>query len=67
MLTDFLGKKAHVVIDRPMGSLHPAYAFIYLLNYGYVPGTRSGDREEIVACILGEFKPLKEYNGLQQV
>lgn len=64
MLTDLLGKKVHVVIDRPMGSLHPNYYYIYPLNYGYIPGTRSGDGEEIDAYILGEFRPLKEYDGI---
>lgn len=63
-MTDFLGKKVHVIIDRPMGTLHPVYSYIYPLNYGYIPGTRAGDGEEIDAYILGEFEPLREYDGI---
>ncbi len=60
---DFLGKKVHVVMDRPMGSKHPKWNFIYSLNYGYIPNTISGDGEELDAYILGIFEPLKEFNG----
>lgn len=60
---DFLGKKVHVVMDRPMGSKHPKWNFIYPLNYGYIPNTISGDGEELDAYILGIFEPLKEFNG----
>lgn len=34
---DYLGKKVTLKIDRPLGSRHPQYGFIYMLNYGYVP------------------------------
>lgn len=60
---DFLGKKVHVVMDRPMGSKHPKWNFIYPLNYGYIPNTISGDGDELDAYILGIFEPLKEFNG----
>lgn len=60
---DFLGKKVHVIIDRPMGSKHPKWDFIYPLNYGYIPDTISGDGEELDAYILGVFEPLKEFDG----
>ena len=60
---DFLGKKVHVVMDRPMGSKHPKWNFIYSLNYGYIPNTISGDGDELDAYILGIFEPLKEFNG----
>lgn len=60
---DFLGKKVHVVMDRPMGSKHPKWNFIYSLNYGYIPNTISGDGDELDAYILGIFEPLKEFDG----
>lgn len=42
-----IGKKAHVIIDRPLGSRHPKYReLIYEVNYGYVPGIIGGDGEE---------------------
>lgn len=61
---DFLEKILDVKIDRPIGSSHPNYPdHIYLVNYGYVPNTISGDGEELDCYILGEYKPLKEYKG----
>lgn len=63
MNKDYLGKIVNVKIDRPMGSHHPKYHFIYPLNYGYVPNTISGDGEELDCYILGIFEPIKEYKG----
>ena len=61
---EYIGKEVKVIIDRPIGSSHPDYPdHIYLVNYGYVPNTISGDGEEIDCYILGEYKPLKEYKG----
>ena len=61
---EFIGKEVNVIIDRPLGSSHPNYPeSIYMVNYGYVPNTVSGDGEEIDCYILGEYKPLKEYKG----
>ena len=60
---DFLGKKVKVIMDRPMGSKHPKWNFIYPINYGYVPNTISGDGEELDAYIVGIFEPVKEYEG----
>ncbi len=60
----YIGKQVTVKVDRPIGSRHPKYHnHIYLVNYGYVPDTMSGDGEELDCYILGEFKPLKEYTG----
>ena len=62
--TKYIGKYVYVKIDRPIGSSHPNYPdHIYLVNYGYVPNTISGDSEELDCYILGENKPLKEYRG----
>ena len=60
---DFLGKKVKVVMDRPMGSKHPKWNFIYPINYGYIPNTISGDGEELDAYIVGIFEPVEEYEG----
>ena len=61
---DYLDKVVEVKIDRPIGSRHPDYPnHIYLVNYGYVPNTISGDGEELDCYVLGEYKPLKEYRG----
>ena len=43
----YLGKSIKVKIDRPLGSFHPKYGFIYPVNYGYIPNTVSGDGEEL--------------------
>lgn len=60
---EFLGKKVEVIIDRPMGSKHPRWNFIYPINYGYIPNTLSGDGEELDAYVLGIFEPLEKYEG----
>ena len=61
---DFLGKAVEVVMDRPMGSRHPRYGFAYPVNYGYVPGTRSADGEELDAYVLGVDRPLASFRGV---
>jgi len=59
----FLSKGVSVIIDRPMGSKHPKWNFIYPVNYGYVPNTKAPDGEEIDAYVLGIFKPEKKFRG----
>ncbi|MGC9934914.1 inorganic diphosphatase [Priestia aryabhattai] len=63
MLESYLGKKVFVKVDRPLGSKHPKHNYIYSLNYGYLPGTKAPDGEEIDAYILGESDSLTEYQG----
>lgn len=60
---DFLGKIVTVKMDRPLGTTHPKHGFIYEVNYGFVPNTISGDGEELDAYVLGEHKPLDEFEG----
>jgi len=60
---DYLGKTVSVLMDRPMGSKHPKHGFIYPVNYGYIPGTLSGDGEELDAYVLGVEEPRKEFTG----
>lgn len=60
---DYLGKMVEVKMDRPLGTKHPKHGFVYLVNYGYVPGTVSGDGEELDVYVLGEFEPLDRFEG----
>ena len=62
--TVYLGHMVHVEMDRPLGSKHPKWGFIYETNYGFVPGTKAGDGHEIDAWVLGEEKPLTQFDGL---
>ena len=47
-----------------IASKHPKHQIYYPLNYGYIPNTVSGDKEEVDAYIVGEFQPLKEFIGV---
>ena len=59
----FLGKTVSVRIDRPLGSRHTRHGFLYLLNYGYVPGVLAPDGEELDAYVLGVFEPIDHFEG----
>lgn len=59
---DYLGKNVSIVIDRKLGTKHPKHGFIYMVNYGYVPNTISGE-EELDAYLLGVFEPVDEFIG----
>lgn len=61
--SDYLGKEVSVKIDRPLGSRHPKHGFMYMLNYGYVPNTISGDGEELDVYLVGEFEPVDNSKG----
>jgi inorganic pyrophosphatase len=60
---DYLGMTVAVTIDRPIGSKHPEFGYEYPLNYGFVPGTVSGDGEELDAYVMGVDEPLSEFLG----
>lgn len=60
---EFLGKNVKFVIDRKLGSKHPKHGFTYMINYGYIPGTISGDGEELDIYLVGEFEPVEEGEG----
>lgn len=60
---EYLDKLITVKMDRMLGAKHPKHGFLYLLNYGYIPGTISGDGEEIDAYVLGVFEPVEEFTG----
>ena len=59
----YIGKLVEVKMDRPVGSKHPKYGFIYPVNYGYVPNTISSDGEELDCYVLGVFEPIDEFKG----
>ena len=60
---EYLSKVVKIVIDRPLGSIHPKWNFEYLANYGYLEGVLAPDGEELDAYVLKVDKPLKEYVG----
>lgn len=60
---DFLGKDVEVKIDRQLGSRHPKHNFMYMINYGYIPNTISGDDEELDVYLLGEYEPVESAKG----
>ncbi|MEK7170336.1 MAG: inorganic pyrophosphatase [Patescibacteria group bacterium] len=59
----FLGKEVEVVFDRPIGSMHPKYDFVYEQNYGNIQGVPAPDGEDLDAYYLGETRPLKKAKG----
>ncbi|OUQ46337.1 hypothetical protein B5E64_06150 [Drancourtella sp. An12] len=59
-----LGQLVTVIVDRPLGTLHPKYKNIYYsINYGYVENLMAPDGEEQDAYIMGVDKPLKKFAG----
>ncbi len=60
---DFIGREIRIDVDRPMGSRHPEWGFVYPLNYGFVANTLAPDGEEVDAYILGLFEPVAEFTG----
>jgi inorganic pyrophosphatase len=59
----FLGKVVDVEIDRPLGSQHPKWGFTYPVNYGFVPGVRAPDGDNLDAYVLGVFEPVETFTG----
>jgi inorganic pyrophosphatase len=65
ILETFIGKKVHIKIDRPLGSVHPIHKHIWFTcNYGYLPGIPGGDGDNLDAYLLGVFMPVTEYSGI---
>jgi inorganic pyrophosphatase len=61
--TAFLGRVVRVEIDRPLGSRHPDWGFVYPVNYGFVPGVEAPDGEELDAYVLGVSEAVEEFTG----
>jgi inorganic pyrophosphatase len=60
----WIGRIVEVTIDRPLGSRHPEHGFIYLVNYGYVPGTIAPDGEPQDAYVLNVDVPIASFRGV---
>ena len=59
-----MNKLVKVIIDRPLGSVHPKYHdLIYTINYGYIEGMIAGDGEYQDAYIIGIDYPLEIFEG----
>jgi inorganic pyrophosphatase/GNAT superfamily N-acetyltransferase len=53
-LQRYLGSQVTVEVDRPLGSVHPKHSdIVYTINYGFIPGTTSGDGMPIDVYVLG--------------
>ena len=65
LIRQYLGKTVEVVIDRPVGYIHPVKGITlhYTVNYGYLPGVIGGDGEEQDVYILGVTEPLERFTG----
>ncbi|WP_104990743.1 inorganic diphosphatase [Deinococcus sp. NW-56] len=64
-LSSYLGRTVRVVVDRPLGSVHPRWPeLIYPVNYGEIPGTISGDGHPIDAYLLGWDVPVQGAGGV---
>ncbi len=61
---EYLGQKVKVVFDRPLGTKHPKHGFVYEANYGYLPGIKAPDGEDLDAYYLGVNEPLQEAEGI---
>lgn len=59
----FIGKDIEIVVDRPLGSRHPEFGFVYEANYGYAEGVKAPDGENLDAYFLGGDGPLKMAKG----
>jgi inorganic pyrophosphatase len=61
LASEWIGRRVVAIIDRPLGTSHPRWpGILYLVNYGYVPGTLSGDGEPVDVYIVGEDRALEE-------
>jgi inorganic pyrophosphatase len=61
--TRYLDQIVCMKMDRPLGSSHPKWGYIYPVNYGYIPGTEAPDGGEVDAYLLGVFEPTAEFVG----
>ncbi|MGM0629167.1 MAG: hypothetical protein ACQESA_01970, partial [Patescibacteria group bacterium] len=59
----YLGEKVRVVFDRPLGTKHPKHGFVYEANYGYIPGIKAPDGEDLDTYYLGIDEPLQKAEG----
>jgi inorganic pyrophosphatase len=61
----YLGNQVKVEVDRPLGSVHPRHPdIVYTVNYGFIPGTISGDGMPVDAYILGIEEAVTHAEGV---
>lgn len=59
-----IGSVVQVVVDRPLGSVHPDFPdVVYGVNYGFVEGVFGGDGEAQDAYVLGIDYPVESFEG----
>lgn len=64
LVKSYLGKTVNIVIDRPLGSVHPTHDdIIYPVNYGFIPNAFGGDGEEQDVYLMGVETPVSEFTG----
>lgn len=64
LVYSYLGKTVGIVIDRPIGSVHPKHEdLVYPINYGFIPGVYCGDGKELDVYLMGLTVPVKECNA----
>lgn len=64
LVKSYLGKIVNLLIDRPIGSIHPKHEdIVYPINYGFIPKVLGGDGEELDVYLLGVDVPVKEYTA----
>lgn len=65
LANSFLGKTVSITVDRPIGFQKKTGNSImtYPVNYGFIPGVFSADKEELDVYLLGVDTPVKEYTA----
>ena len=59
-----IGRVVRVVVDRPLGSVHPNHPdIVYGVNYGFVEGVLGCDGEAQDAYVLGVDCPVESFSG----
>ena len=64
LVKSYLGKSVNILIDRPIGSVHPKHEdIIYPINYGVIPNVLGGDGEDLDVYLLGVDVPVEKYTA----
>lgn len=64
LVRSYLGKTVNILIDRPIGSVHPNHEdIVYPINYGFIPRVLGGDGEELDVYLLGVDTPVEKYTA----
>ena len=59
-----LGASVEVVVDRPLGGVHPRHGFGYPVNYGELPSVKAADGEGLDAYVVGLDVPVDRASGV---